>query len=120
MKKRPPSVQGFGKRLAHFRKARGLTQTELGNKIGVSKRVLSYYERKASYPPAHLLIPIAKALRVSVDELLGLKKADVSKPEHAALWRKLRKAEQLSKKDRKTLVDFIDALVTRSRLRHAS
>ena len=111
MKKRPPSVQGFGKRLAHFRKARGLTQTELGNKIGVSKRVLSYYERKASYPPAHLLIPIAKALRISVDELLGLKKTDVVNPEHAALWRRLKKAERLSRTEQKALLHYLDTML---------
>jgi len=109
------SILDFGKRLAQLRKAKGFTQTELGGKIGVSKRVIAYYEGETNYPPAHLLIPIAKALKISVDELLGLKKSEVSDTNHAALWRRLKKAEQLSTKDRKALLDFIDALLVRSK-----
>lgn len=113
--KRPSTITGFGKRLSQLRRSKGITQQELGNSIGVSKRVIAYYEGETEYPPTHLLIPIAKTLKVSVDELLGLKKQDISDSNHAALWRKLKKAEQLSKKDRKTLADFIDALLVRSK-----
>lgn len=109
------SILDFGKRLAQLRKAKGFTQTELGAKVGVSKRVIAYYEGETDYPPAHLLIPIAKALKISLDELLGLKKSEVSDTNHAALWRRLKKAEQLSPKDRKSLLDFIDALLVRSK-----
>ncbi len=107
----------FGKKLSQFRKAKGLTQQELGKKIGVSQRVIAYYEGETNYPPTHLLIPIAKALKVSVDELLGLKKTDISDSNHAALWRRLKRAEKLSQKDRKTLLDFIDALLVRSKVK---
>ena len=109
------SILDFGKRMAQLRKTKGFTQTELGSKVGVSKRVIAYYEGETDYPPAHLLIPIAKALKISLDELLGLKKSEVSDSNHAALWRRLKKAEQLSPKDRKALLDFIDALLVRSK-----
>jgi len=113
--KKKSFVQDFGKRLAKMRRSKGFTQTELGDKIGVSQRVIAYYEGETTYPPTHLLIPIAKALKINIDELLGLKKAEVSDSNHAALWRKLKKAEALSPKDRKTLADFIDALLVRSK-----
>lgn len=112
--KRPSTITDFGERLAKLRKLKGITQQELGDKIGVSKRVIAYYEGETEYPPTHLLIPIAKTLRISVDELLGLKKHEISDSNHASLWRRLKKAELLSKKDRKTLLDFIDALLVRS------
>lgn len=108
-------IQNFGERLTAFRKTQGLTQTELGLKIGISKRMVAYYEGQTKRPPAHLLIPIAKTLRISVDELLGVKKSQISDSNHAALWRKLKKAEQLSQKDQKTLFDFLDALLVRSK-----
>lgn len=112
--KNESSIKDFGKRLAQFRKIRGFTQPDLGSKIGVSKRVIAYYEGETEYPPTHLLLPIAKTLKISVDELLGLKKTDITDSNHAALWRKLKKAEALSTKDRKAVADYITALLIKS------
>jgi transcriptional regulator with XRE-family HTH domain len=106
----------FGERLIGLRKARGLTQTELGKKIGISKRMVAYYEGQTKRPPAHLLIPIARALRISVEELLGVKKLSVSETNHAALWRRLKKVEMLSKSDQKALLKMIDGLVAKSKI----
>ena len=63
----------FGERLVAIRKARGLTQTELAERIGSTQRSLSYYEVRAEYPPAEVVVRLASALRVSADYLLGLK-----------------------------------------------
>ena len=105
----------FGKRLARLRKTSGLTQQELGEKIGVSKRVIAYYEGETSYPPAHLIEPLAKVLKISTDELLGLKSLKQQRdPEHAALWRRLKKVETLPKKDQKALLHYLDALVSKN------
>jgi len=65
------TLPGFGPQLAQIRKARGLTQTELGQKLGVSQRVVAYYEQADAQPPGPLLLDLAQALQVSTDELLG-------------------------------------------------
>lgn len=109
------SIKEFSKRLITLRKARGLTQTELANKMGVTRRVIVYYEGEAKYPPTHLLIPMAKALKVSIEELLGVKKTQVSNPNNAALWRRLKKVESLSKSDQKALFKMIDGLVANTK-----
>lgn len=110
--KRPSSIADFGKRLAELRKTRGLTQEVLGQKIGVSKRVIAYYEGETKFPPAHLIIPLSKTLHASTDELLGVKQIkELHNPEHAALWRKLKKIELLPKKDQKALLHYLDALL---------
>ena len=109
--KRKPAISNFGKRLAKYRKAKGLSQRELGERISVSQRVIAYYEGETQYPPTHLLIPIAKTLKVSIDEILGLKKSQISDSEQAALWRKLKKAELLSPKDQKAVIHYIEALL---------
>lgn len=108
--KNKTTVHDFGKRLAEFRKSMGLTQEELSKRIGVSRRVIAYYEAESSYPATHLLIPIAKTLKISVDELLGLKRSKVSDPDHASLWRKLKKTEQLSPKDQQVVFSLIKSL----------
>ena len=106
------SIQQFGKRLAELRKARGFTQAELGKKIGLTRRVIVYYESESKYPPTHLLVPLAKALKVSIEELLGLKKSDIATTSNnTALWRRLKKAESLSKSDQKALLKVLDAFL---------
>lgn len=76
MKNKPKSdlKKSFGKRLALVRKAKGITQLELAKKIGATQRVIAYYEAESDHIPTNLLVPIAKALKVSLDELVGLKK----------------------------------------------
>ncbi len=63
----------FGKPLRTIRLAQGMTQEELGDAVGVSNRVIAYYEADDAQPPGAMLVDLAKKLRVSSDELLGLK-----------------------------------------------
>lgn len=113
--KRESTIKDFGTRLAALRKERGLTQAQLGELVGVSYRVVAYYEGETSYPPAHLMEPLAKALKVSTDELLGIRELKQERiPEHAALWRRLRKIEALPKKDQRALLHYLDALVQKN------
>ena len=109
----------FGQRLARLRKARGFTQTELGDVLGVSQRVITYYERETGRPPAHLLSRLADALNLSVDELVGHQPLEEKPPPpDPRLRRKLREAEKLSEPDRKAILRFIDALLAQQRLSH--
>ncbi len=57
-------------RLARLRKARSFSQTVLGELFGVSRRVMTCYERQSERQPVHLLRRLAKVLNVSPDELL--------------------------------------------------
>jgi transcriptional regulator with XRE-family HTH domain len=109
--KKETTVIDFGKRLARFRKASGLTQQQLGEKVGVSKRVVAYYEGETNYPPAHLIGPLATALNISADELLGLKEAKQTlSPDLASLWRRLKVVENFSVKERKALLQYVDVI----------
>jgi transcriptional regulator with XRE-family HTH domain len=113
--KRESTVKDFGKRLAEFRRAAGLTQKQLGEKAGVSNRVIHYYEGETDYPPAHLIEPIARALNVTMEELLGVKAVKQQRdPQHAALWRRLKKIESLPKADQKALLHYLDALTKKN------
>ena len=82
-KTRKPEVMSFGARLAELRKAAGFTQQDLADEVGVSRRMIAYYEVQSGHPPTHLLPSIAQALNVTTDELLGagpVKKAAQAKP----------------------------------------
>jgi transcriptional regulator with XRE-family HTH domain len=112
-----PVEESFGERLARLRKARGYTQTELGEILGLSQRMMTYYEREDGRPPAHLLGQMAEALDVSVDELLGLKPVmDKPAPRNTRLWRKLREIEKPPAGDRKAVIKLVDGMLARHKL----
>jgi transcriptional regulator with XRE-family HTH domain len=110
--KREPTIKNFGKRLTALRRSAGLTQKQLGEKIGVSNRVIHYYETETNYPPAHLIDPLAKALKVSTDELLGIKasKTKEAKPS-MRIAQRLKKIENLPPAQQKTLLKTIDTFI---------
>lgn len=114
VKRKIPANGGFGERLTRIRKQRGVTQEELGQAVGVSKRVIAYYEGESPYPPIHLTAQLAETLHVTADELLGLKptKEHLS-PEELKLWRRFKKVRGLSVRDQKTVYSLIRALVVR-------
>lgn len=62
--------RALGQRIAQFRKAQNLTQTQLAEQLGISQQTLAHYEVGRLRVAVALLSPLAKALSVSVDDLL--------------------------------------------------
>lgn len=60
----------IGQRIAKLRKAKGMSQEKLAEKMGVSSQAVSKWENDASCPDISLLPLLAKLLGVTVDELL--------------------------------------------------
>ena len=65
----------IGARLKEARLARGLDQKALAAQLGMDQSVLSRYERGVFRLPSAVLVQIARALKTSTDEILGLKEA---------------------------------------------
>lgn len=63
-------AQNFGERLKKYRQDRRLTQQELADQIGVSNKTVSRWESEGGYPDVPMLVPLARALGVTVDDLL--------------------------------------------------
>jgi len=109
--------ESFGDRLARLRKAAGYTLRELGAEVGVSHRMLVYYENHAEGPPAHLLPQLCKALGVSADELLGIESQEGKRNGHASdrrLWRRFREVEKLRPAQRRPIIQLIDAFLVKA------
>ena len=60
----------IGNRITKFRKAKGMTQEELANLVGVSSQAVSKWENDASCPDISLLPGLCEILDVTTDELL--------------------------------------------------
>lgn len=62
--------QTFGMMVSSLRKEKGMTQLELADKMGVTDKAVSKWERDLSYPDINSIGKLAEILGVSVDELM--------------------------------------------------
>jgi transcriptional regulator with XRE-family HTH domain len=88
----------FGTRLKRLRLEREWTQAYVGEKVGVSDRVIGYYETDNRFPKdGSVLKALADLFDVSIDYLIG--KSDMKKP------------PQLTKKDKKDIQKELEQMV---------
>lgn len=92
-----------GERIRELRKQRGWTQAQLADKIGVTKSVISFYERQDRAPSPEVLIKFANLFDVSADYLLGIEKVEYNHLDVTGL----------SHKEIHALQDIVDALRNR-------
>lgn len=77
--------RGIGARVRHIRKLRGMTQTQLGESLGVTFQQIQKYERGANRISTSALILLARALDVSPGALLGVDGAARATPDLSLL-----------------------------------
>ena len=65
--------QTFGTMIATLRKENGLTQLELAEKMGVTDKAVSKWERDLSFPDINSIPKLADIFNVSIDELMQVK-----------------------------------------------
>lgn len=70
-------LEKMGKFIAEMRKKHSLTQSQLGEMLGISGKAISKWERGISAPDISLLNDLSKILEVSVSEILNGEK-DIS------------------------------------------
>jgi len=66
---------GFNQRIQSLRKAKGMTQEELADRVGVSGQAVSKWENGQSYPDITIIPDLAAILETDVDFLFGRKKS---------------------------------------------
>lgn len=62
---------GLGRKIRDLRENMDLTQKELSSMIGLTPKMISFYENNQRTPPLDILIKLAKIFNVSVDYLIG-------------------------------------------------
>ena len=67
----------IGKLIAKQRKEKGLTQQELGDKVGVGYRAVSKWETGQTMPDISIINELSKNLGITTDELLN---GELNKP----------------------------------------
>lgn len=64
-------TETFGARFARLRKANGLTQEQIAEKVNISYQSVSKWENDITSPDISLLVTLSEILGVTVDELMG-------------------------------------------------
>lgn len=105
----------FCDNLRRLRLEKGLTQTELGKKIGLSKRAIVHYENHAKQTPIEKIASLAKALGVKTDDLINNKTKNSTPKIDPKFARKLEKAKKLPKNDQIIVTSMIDTLFKKNR-----
>ena len=96
--------------LRQFREAAGISVRELARQIGETHTNVSYWERSGNLPRADLLRPIAEALGVTVEQLLG----DAPKramPAGGRLRQVFESASKLPRRQQDKVAEFVEAFV---------
>lgn len=117
-KRKTDVIESFGERLAQLRKDAGYTQVEFATEVGITQRMVAYYEAPDARPPAHLLPQMAQVLGVSVDVLLGM--SQPRRPKKLAtnrLERRLMEIEKLDPKAKRQITQLLDTFIEREKLK---
>ena len=65
------NTHAFGLKLAQLRKNADMTQSDLAERLNVTRQAVSKYEIGDSFPDVTILVTMAEVFEVSVDELIG-------------------------------------------------
>lgn len=64
------NMQNIGKQIEELRRSKNMTQTDLGDRLGVSFQAVSKWERGETLPDTAILVPLAEVLETTVDFIL--------------------------------------------------
>ena len=121
MKRKATTSSPFGQRLRQIRQARGLTQKKFGECVGLSERMVGHYEKYVKFPPIDLIPILAKALKVTTDELLGVKPfKDEALSKNKNLMRRFRIVGAFPLRDQRAVFSLINALAQKQGVRKTS
>ena len=93
-------VSETGRRIQQLRKSHGWTQRELAERLNVTDRAVSKWERGLNYPDMAILEPLAKALDSTVVEILGIENIPESERVDAVTEVAVKETERIKKETR--------------------
>ncbi len=74
----------IGRFIAELRKEKGLTQKELAERLSISDKTVSKWERGSGLPEVSLMMPLCLELGITVNELLSAKRLSSSEYQNNA------------------------------------
>ncbi|SDT50954.1 helix-turn-helix domain-containing protein [Pseudomonas granadensis] len=106
----------MGSRIAHLRMVHEITQTRLARALGLSRQTFQGYEEGTRSMPVTTLVKMAFALRIPVEELLGVPSyTETPRRSLTSTWyRRLQSINELPKVQQKVVAQMLDALIAQA------
>ncbi|MCP4501276.1 MAG: helix-turn-helix transcriptional regulator [Deltaproteobacteria bacterium] len=103
----------FGKRLLEQRKIAGFSQAVVGEKLGVSQRMVAYYESKSPQPSAELVQQLAELFEVSADTFFEAEKSEEKRKPgpRSNLDQRVDSIKKLPRRQQDLVVALLDAFL---------
>ena len=115
------TAQTFAKNIYSYRKQRGLSQYDLAEKTGISRRMISHYETDGILPPVDRLEILAQVLEIPVAALFEQDSprkqtaVDLSGIDSRSV-KKLKDILSLSHEDRNDLYRILNKMLRKNQL----
>jgi transcriptional regulator with XRE-family HTH domain len=107
----------LGANLTKYRKDKKMSQREVAEKVGIHPISYYRYEKDKLLPTADVLKRLSLALGVSLDDLFFTEEEkNTIRISNKELLERLDKIDQLSKKDRDSLIHLLDAFLSKQEL----
>ena len=90
----------IGKFIAECRKEKGLTQMQLSEKLGITDKAVSKWERGIAMPDTSIMLELCDILGISVNELLNGEKINMENNDQKNKQLLLEMANELEKKNK--------------------
>ena len=90
----------IGKFIAECRKEKGLTQMQLSEKLGITDKAVSKWERGITMPDTSIMLELCDILGISVNELLNGEKINMENNDQKNKQLLLEMANELEKKNK--------------------
>lgn len=104
-------MEHFPKRLAELRKAEGLTQVRIAQKLGITQGSYAHYESGARRVPLSMIPKLAQALNSSEEDLLGYHPQKGKRGPLSKLDKRFEKVRSLPKKEQDLAIDMLDRII---------
>ena len=91
----------IGRFIAECRKKASLTQMQLAEKLGITDKAISKWERGVAMPDTSIMLELCDILGISVNELLSGEKIDMENNNQKNEQLLLEMAKEMEKKDKK-------------------
>ena len=103
----------FGQRLTDARQKAGLSQTELGERLGMTQRAIAHWERRRVSLYPEQIETLCGALKISAEELLGFNGKTRGKPgPKSKLQKQVEELDKLPRKRQQFVAEVLDKLLT--------
>ncbi|MBS0631900.1 MAG: helix-turn-helix transcriptional regulator [Verrucomicrobia bacterium] len=101
-------------RLRQLREAAGLSVRELARQLGEDHSNVGYWERTGTLPRSNVLVPMAAALGVTVEELLGQEKPKRAAAPGGKVRQVFEQVQKLPRRRQDKIVEVVEALLKAS------